>query len=132
MTRSATGNDSAGRINAILRVRREVTSAEPTQTEGTSLAKFQTPVQTGHPNRWITANTAILICWLILLIVFLIVLELRIRSRMVHSSYETPALVPVASPGERISRAVGRSLWFADLNNIHEKGGCPSPSAERL
>jgi hypothetical protein len=97
MTGSATENDSARRFNATLRVRREVTSGEPTQSEGTSLAKFQTPVQTEHPNRGIAANTAICICWLILLIVTLIVVELRIRSRMVHSSYETPALVPVAS-----------------------------------
>ena len=109
MAESATGNDSAGRFNAILRVRREVTSDEPTQSESTSLAKFQTPVRTEHPNRWITANTAICICWLILLIVILIVFELRIRSRMVHSSYETAALVPVASLGERVSRAVGPS-----------------------
>jgi hypothetical protein len=109
MTGSATGNDSAGRLNAILRVRREVASAEPTQSEGTGLAKFQTPVQTEHPNRWITVNTAILICWLILLIFILIDLEQRIRSRIIHSSHKTPALVPVASLGERVSRAVGPS-----------------------
>ena len=105
MIGSARGSDSVGRRNAILRARREVTSAEPTHSESTRPAKFQVPVQTEHPNRGITANTAICICWLILLMVTLIVVELRIRRRMVHSSYETPAVVVVASPGKRVSRA---------------------------
>ena len=104
MTGGATGNDSAGPFNAISRLRRQVTPAEPTQSEGTSQAQFQTPAQTEHPNRWITANTAICICWLILLIVILVVLELHIRSRMAHSSYETPAVVRVASLDKGVSR----------------------------
>ena len=100
MTGSTTGHDSAGRINAMPPVLSERTSTEPAEPEGRRPAAFHNLAPTAYSNRSrkrITANTTILICWLVLLAVSLVVLELHIRSLTRHSSLSRPPLPSEAS-----------------------------------
>jgi hypothetical protein len=81
--------------NSVLRLRVERTSAQRSKPAVHRPAALQSAVQIAQSNgrrKGMTVNTAILICWLILLIVVLVALELHIRSLMIHSSLSLPLL----------------------------------------
>jgi hypothetical protein len=83
MSQSTSGDGWTAASNATVRAHAGRTSSQRAESGGIRLATLHNPTQTGHSNRLrksMTANTTIVICRLILLIVTLVVLELHIRS----------------------------------------------------
>ena len=99
MAKSTTGSGWTVAPNAVLRARGSRTSAHKAESGCPRRATLQNLAQTADSSRvpkGITANTAILICWLILLIVTLVALELHIRSLTRHSFLSRPQALSTA------------------------------------
>jgi hypothetical protein len=100
--------------NSVLRLRVERTSAERSNPAVHRLAALQSAAQIEKSDgrrKGMTVNTAMLICWLILLIVVLIVLELHIRSLTIHSSLSSPMLSSAFRGAVAIARHDMRSVF---------------------
>ena len=89
MTDSGTGHSSATATNSVLPVRDERTSAQRSRPAIPRPVIIQNAASNGR-RKGMTANTAILVCWLILLVVMLVALELHIRDLTLHSSLSLP------------------------------------------
>ena len=89
MTDSGTGNGSTTATNSVLRVGRECTFAQRFNPVVPRLIICQRAKSNGR-RLGVTANTAILVCWLIVLIVMLVALEVHIRGLTLHSSLSCP------------------------------------------
>jgi hypothetical protein len=83
-----TGHGWTAAPNAVLRAggSRTTNWAESGCSRRTTLQGLAQTADSSRLRKGITANTVILICWLILLIVTLVALELHIRSLSRHSS----------------------------------------------
>ncbi len=91
MTDSGTGHDSTTATDSVLRVRGERTSAQRSKPAVPRPVVLQNAESNG-PRKGATANMAILVCWLILLIVVLVALELHNRGLTRHSFLSQPQI----------------------------------------
>jgi len=103
MSQSTTGGGWTAASNATVRAHSGRTSSQHAESEGIRLAGLHNPTQTGHANlrKPITANTTIVICWLILLMVTIVVLELHIRRLTRHSFLSQPQIPSALSAVKR-------------------------------
>jgi hypothetical protein len=104
MSQSTTGGGWTAASNATVRAHSGRTSSQRAESEGIRLAGLHNPTPTGHSDRLresVTANRTIVICWLILLIITLVVLELHIRSLPKHSLLSQPQIPSAASAVRR-------------------------------
>jgi hypothetical protein len=137
MSESTSGHGWTAASNATVRAHAGRTSSQRAESGGIRLATLHNPTQTGHSNRLrksMTANTTIVICRLILLIVTLVVLELHIRSLTRHSFLSQPQ-IPYTSLDEVTAPQAQHVLAFASLPcwgaNLRLKSdtasACPKP-----
>ena len=104
MSQSTTGGGWTAASNATVRAHSGRTSSQRAESEGIRLAALHNPTQTGHSDRLresVTANRTIVICWLILLMVTIVVLELHIRRLTRHSFLSQPQIPSALSAVKR-------------------------------
>jgi Flp pilus assembly protein TadB len=104
MSENKTGRGSTAASSAVLRAGAGRTPSRRAQPEGTRLATLRNPTQTAdsnRPHKSMTAHTTILVCWLILLIVALVALELHIRNLTRHTALSQPQIPSALSAVRR-------------------------------
>lgn len=112
-------------------VRGKRTRHPQTDPAGPEPTGLQNPAHTARSHRlllWITANTTIVVCGLILLIITLVVLELHIRSLTSHPSLSRTAL----SLGPSLERSPVRARrWFLPASASDRRQVCFTSRSRR-